>query len=172
MNSIRTWGLVILFVGTFSGAVLFAQQAVPPPAFPTPPAVGYYIAPYGAHSQTSELAQQYVKTTKDEDKKEIRKKLVDLLNQQFDQQIQQQEKEMEELEKQIADLKALLKKRQGAKTTIVERRIEQLVQEAEGLGWTAPGAPRPAYGPMTGGFLSRPTTAPARPPLAAPKPRE
>jgi hypothetical protein len=87
------------------------------------------------------LAQQYVKAEKDDEKKEIRKKLTDVLGQQFNAQVQRQQKDLEDLEKQIASLRAVLKKRQDAKSTIVERRVEQLIQEAEGLGWTAPSTP-------------------------------
>jgi hypothetical protein len=103
---------------------------------------------YQAHSQTAQLAQQYVKATKEEDKRDIRKKLGDLLGQQFDQHTQQQQKELEELEKQIAHLRSVLKKRQDAKGTIVERRLDQLIQDAEGLGWTAPGSPRQGLAPV------------------------
>jgi hypothetical protein len=169
MNSIRTWGLGFLLAGTLAGAAVFAQTGVAPvpappgyggPAYPGSP--GGFFAP--SQSQSAQLAHQYVKAAKEEDKKEIRKKLVDLLNQQFDLHIQQQQKELEELEKQIAELKAVLKKRMDAKTTIVERRIDQLVQEADGLGWTSPGTPRPVYAPMGGGTRLSPGAAPATAP--------
>src|SRR5207253_11427597 len=84
-------------------------------------------------------------------KKDLRKKLADVLAQEFDQHLKQQQKELEALEKQIADLRALLKKRVEAKTTIVERRLEQLVQEAEGLGWTGPAGPRSGSVGFSGG---------------------
>jgi hypothetical protein len=91
-------------------------------------------------AQATRLAQQFAKSEKDEEKKELRKKLTDILNQLFDAHIQQQEKEMADLEKQLAELKALLKKRQDNKSAIVDRRIDTLVQEANGMGWTAPGS--------------------------------
>ena len=50
-----------------------------------------------------------------------------------------------ELEKQVAKLKAVLKRRKDVKENIVERRLEQLVQEADGLGWNAPGGRSDLY---------------------------
>jgi len=64
---------------------------------------------------------------------------------------QSQQAELEELEKHVADLKALLKKRKDSRETIVERRLEQLIQEAEGLGWGSSKHPEPSpfYPPAT-----------------------
>jgi flagellar motility protein MotE (MotC chaperone) len=92
--------------------------------------------------QAAKLAKQYAKAEKEDEKKEIRKKLSDLLAKQFDAQALRQQKELDELEKQIATLKTTLKKRQDSKTTIVERRMDQLIQEAEGMGWNVPSTPR------------------------------
>ena len=89
--------------------------------------------------QSSELAKQYIATEKSDEKQNIRKKLADVLNQQFDLHMRQQEKELAALEKEIADLRSLMKKRQDAKGAIVDRRIDQVIQDAEGLGWNASG---------------------------------
>jgi flagellar motility protein MotE (MotC chaperone) len=96
-------------------------------------------------ADAARLAKQYAKSEKEEEKKEIRKKLGEVLGQQFDLHLQEQQKELDELEKQIADLKTLLKKRKDSRTTIIDRRLEQLVQEAEGLGWHAPGGRGGSY---------------------------
>jgi uncharacterized protein YlxW (UPF0749 family) len=158
MKSIRILALGILLASTLAAAAVLAQQAIVPAS---PGRDIFYAGPYSsAHSPSAQLAQQYVKATKEEDKKDIRKKLVDALNLQFDQHIQHQQKELEDLEKQIADLKAVLKKRLDAKTTIVERRIDQLLQEADGLGWTSPGTPRPVYAPMWSGSPPEKVTRP------------
>jgi hypothetical protein len=55
--------------------------------------------------------------------------------------MEQQQKELADLERQMAELQNLLKKRQKAKSEIIDRRMDQLIQDAEGLGWTAPGSP-------------------------------
>jgi hypothetical protein len=97
-------------------------------------------------AKSNQLAQQYVKAEGEEKKREIRKELADVLSQQFDLHIKQQQKEVDDLEKQIARLKSVLRKRLDAKSTIVERRLEQMVQDAEGLGWNAPGNPQSPFG--------------------------
>jgi uncharacterized protein YlxW (UPF0749 family) len=94
----------------------------------------------------TQLAHQYVEAKKEDEKREIRKNLLEVLNKQFDQHIQQQQHELEDLEKQIAKLKEVLKKRLDAKSTIVERRLDQLIQDAEGLGWNAPSGPQAGFG--------------------------
>jgi hypothetical protein len=118
-------------------------------------------------AQSHELAQQYVKSENEDEKKDIRKKLTDTLDKQFDLHLKEQQKELDELEKQVAKLKAVLKKRKDAKENIVERRLEQLVQEADGLGWNAPGGRSDLYwgvGPRPGnGFGSSPFKSSAVP---------
>ena len=107
-------------------------------------------------AESARLAKQYAKSEKEEEKKEIRKKLGEVLGQQFDLHLQEQQKELDELEKQIADLKALLKKRKDSRTTIIDRRLEQIIQDAEGLGWHSPagggGAYTPRYGSQPPGY--------------------
>jgi parvulin-like peptidyl-prolyl isomerase len=94
---------------------------------------------YDLQNQSLQLARKYVNNENTEDeKKALRKKLSQVLGQQFDLHLEEQQKELDELEKQVAKLKAVLKKRKDAKENIVERRLEQLVQDADGLGWNAP----------------------------------
>lgn len=148
MNVVRNWA-----IGSFLAiALTCAAVSAPPqaqevvPVYSGPAYQPLFADGLNVQSQTAGLAQQYVKAEKDDEKKELRKKLTDVLGQQFNAQVQRQQKDLEDLEKQIASLRAVLKKRQDAKSTIVERRVEQLIQEAEGLGWTAPSTPH-ANGP-------------------------
>ncbi len=154
--------LAIVAVAAIGTAALDAQQAPPPappapPAIPAPPAVvtgvgtgfsvdafqemdgegGHRFFAIQMHDNAARLAKQLA-AAKEEDKKEIREKLTDVVNKEFDAHIRQQQQELEKLEKQIADLRALLKKRQDAKAAIVNRHIDQLVLEAQGLGWNSP----------------------------------
>ena len=115
-------------------------------------AAGFASPQQTLQAQSHELAQQYVKSVKDDDKKEIRKKLTEVLDKQFDLHLQEQQKELDELEKQVAKLKAVLRKRKDAKENIVERRFEQLVQEADGLGWNAPSGRGNPYSAFDGRF--------------------
>jgi uncharacterized protein YlxW (UPF0749 family) len=138
MNTARRLMVVSLVAGLACAAVT-AQSPFNPYSGSAP--LGRY-QPYSLHTQSAQLAHQYVKAVKEDEKKALREKLTDALGQQFDQHVQQQQREIKELEKQLASLKALLKKRVGAKTAIVERRLEQLVQAAEGLGWNGPDYPQ------------------------------
>src|SRR5438876_3917501 len=97
---------------------------------------------YALQVESVQLAHQIAKAENDDDKRELRKKLTHVLDQVFDGHLKEQQKELDDLEKQVARLKKLLSKRREAKETIVERRLEQLVQDAEGLGWNAPNTPR------------------------------
>ena len=97
---------------------------------------------YAFRDESAQLAQKYAKAENDDEKATIRKSLTQVLEKQFDAQLKAQQQELEDLEKQVAKLKKLLSRRKEAKETIVERRLEQLVQEAEGLGWNVPNAPR------------------------------
>jgi hypothetical protein len=104
-----------------------------------------------SQTQITQLAQKYAKATKEDEKKDLRKKLSDALGKQFDQLAERQQKELQDLEKQVADLKALLKKRHDNRESIIDRRLEQVLQDAEGLGWSTPsGTPRGAF--SGGGF--------------------
>jgi Spy/CpxP family protein refolding chaperone len=122
---------------------------------------------YGSssHNEAYKLAQQYMKAEKEEDRRELRRKLNELLSQEFDQQAKRQQKELEELQAQIDQLRSIMQKRRDAKSGIIERRIEQLVQEAQGLGWNTPPTPRPNL--YMGGFGSAPSGY-APPPVAPP----
>jgi hypothetical protein len=111
-----------------------------------------------APGQIQELARKYVKADKEEDKKDLRKKLTDLLARQFDERNQQQQKELENLERQIAELKAVLKKRADGRSAIIDRHFEQLILDAEGLGWQAP---ERKSGAGTSSAFSGPGYAPA-----------
>jgi flagellar motility protein MotE (MotC chaperone) len=139
-----------LAIALFAGSAAVAQQATQPP---TPPAAAYTatINQLGAfaqpgkgndQAQAAKLAKQYAKAEKEDEKKEIRKKMSDLLANQFDQHVEQQKKELDALEKQIASLKDTLKKRVDGKNDIVNRRLEQLILEAQGLGWSVPAMQR------------------------------
>lgn len=152
MKVTHTFGLVLLGIGVLSCAVVFAQAQDTPRQEtksedyePQEVVLSLPLNRLNFQQQSAKLAHQYVKADKDEEKKEIRKKLADVLAKQFDTQVEKQQKELADLEKQIASLKALLKKRTDAKTTIIERRMDQLIQDAEGLGWTPGGSNVPLY---------------------------
>lgn len=147
------------------GAGRSSGPAAPPGATTFGGFAPQYVPATSTQESTAikQLAQQYAKATKDDEKKDIRKKLFEALGQQFDELAEQQQKELEDLEKQVTALKALLKKRHDARDAIIDRRLEQVIQDAEGLGWGThqPGprgnsfAPRTIYEPVANPGLQR-----------------
>jgi hypothetical protein len=131
-----------------------AQELAAP--VPVAPGAGYVAHPYQWQPEASQLAQQYIKAEKEEEKRQLRRKLTDVLTKQFDAHLEQQKKELEALEKQIERLRSTLDKRREAKDKIIERRIEQLVEEAEGLGWNTPNQPPAFYGVPNSNFYPPP----------------
>jgi hypothetical protein len=137
MKALRSMFAVLLLM--CAAGVVCAQGQPAPPAPPEAPQwdMNYFFKWQQSQSQTGKLTQQYLKAQKTEEKQDIRTKLRDLVNKQFDVRMEQQQKELESLEKELTDLRALMKKRQEAKAAIVDRRIDQLIQDAEGMGWNA-----------------------------------
>jgi hypothetical protein len=165
MSAVRMFGVGLVAAGVIGLTLLstappvagqaqpkFPEQDTTPQevlfqAYPNPPGETQWLNVWQAQGNAAQLAKQYVKAEGEEKKHEIRAKLTTLLGQQFDTHAKQQQKELEDLEKQITRLRTLLRKRQDARTTIIERRIDQLVQEAEGLGWSAPSTIHPDFVP-------------------------
>jgi hypothetical protein len=156
MNRARITAVAAIIIATVASAGAFAQGPPEPPFGVEAGVIGHggmfgmattspgypnedFIKFQQLQQQSSQLAKQYITTEKSDEKQNIRKQLADVLNQQFDMHMRQQEKELAALEKEIADLRSLMKKRQDAKAAIVDRRIDQVIQDAEGLGWNASG---------------------------------
>ena len=184
MKNVRAFAIGSLMVSAIAGAAVFGQP-------PSGDGGGWgsddanpFVVQLAQHAndprfkqhqlnaQAVELAKKYAKAEKQDEKQEIRKKLAEVLSEQFDLQIKQQQKELEDLEKQVAKLKTMLKKRVDAKVAIVERRVDQLSLDAEGLGWSGPNAPHSFFGTEWPGFSVghgySGTTVPP-PPAAPPK---
>ena len=116
MNLVRKLALGLLLAGVLTCAAISASPQ-DQPSGPSSQVLrnqnysgqvpGQAIYPPPLQSAPAQFAHQYVEAKKDEEKKEIRKKLTDALGQQFDVHIQQQQKELEDLEKQIAALKTV-----------------------------------------------------------------
>lgn len=137
-----------------AGVAALAQTPAPTPATPPVPVVaptapgqhGFGEMPgmpgWDGHmrmwqnqSKASQLAKKLATTEKPEEKQDLQKKLHDLVGEQFDENMKRQQKELDALEKELTELRTTLKKRQDAKSQIVDRRVEQLILDAQGLGW-------------------------------------
>jgi polyhydroxyalkanoate synthesis regulator phasin len=164
MKGIRVWAFVFVGASALAGAAVFGQQPAGGGGFAgwatssdDVAELAGHLGWHGSkaaelHSQSVKLAKQYAKAEKEDEKKDIRKKLTDVLSEQFDLQMKQQQKELEDLEKQVANLKTMLKKRVDAKSAIVDRRIDQLAQEADGMGWGGPNGVHSFFTPGGAGF--------------------
>jgi len=92
--------------------------------------------------QTEALASQYGEASKDEDREKIKAELSELLAKQFSIQQQIREDEVAQIEARVKKLRELIEKRKAAQQSIIKQRFEQLLRDAEGLGW-APSAEGP-----------------------------
>jgi hypothetical protein len=94
-----------------------------------------------AEREAAGLMKDYARTNKEEQRDKIKGKLSEVLGKEFDLQQKRRDLELARLEAQVKKLRDLMKKRNEARQTIVEKRLDQLIREAEGLGWTAPSGP-------------------------------
>lgn len=83
------------------------------------------------------LLIQYGREQRPEVKEKLKSDLRAILHQQFRLQHQRRDAELARVERRLADLRTRLKKRGDAQSTIVDRRLEQLVNDVDGLGWSA-----------------------------------
>jgi len=89
--------------------------------------------------EAEELLSQYAGSDDAAEQKKLKADLRQALAKQFDVQKQRRELELVRIEERVRKLREQIKKRTDARETIIDRRLEQLVNDAEGLGWT-PGA--------------------------------
>lgn len=109
------------------------------------PAVAGWPLTYGAadHSGsgyqefTNQLLVEYQAASDDAAKNSILAKLTETVGKQFDARQSAREKELMQLEEQLVKLKAAQSKRTTQKDRIVKDRVQQLVNNAEGIGWGA-----------------------------------
>jgi hypothetical protein len=103
---------------------------------------GYYVTSIGTTSeeanlahQTEELVRKLAEATPETDKSKIKSQLTEILDKQFDLRQKRHLDEIRELEGKIKRLKELVEKRQENRREIVAKRIDQIMSDAEGLGW-------------------------------------
>ncbi len=131
----------------------------------------------GYHEFTNQLLVEYQAASDDAAKNSILAKLTETVGKQFDARQSAREKELKQLEDQLVKLKATQSKRTSQKDRIVKDRVQQLINNAEGIGW---GGNSPSEGAFqfqaepadVGGLLPplEPGYAPALPSPASNKP--
>lgn len=108
--------------------------------------------------------REYSRAEDRDAKDDARSKLSDALGRQFEVRQKMRDLEIARLEEQIKQLRELFQKREDAKGTIVEARLDQLVRAAEGLGWDgSQGVPKAGdFGAGVFAPATVPRSAPAR----------
>jgi hypothetical protein len=110
--------------------------------------------------ESNELMGKYTSIDDETERNQLKTSLREVLGKQFDAQRQRRELELKRVEERLSKLREQLNKRNNARETIVNRRLEQLISEADGLGWGAPGTGNIQYG--LGGIAPSPRPARAR----------
>jgi hypothetical protein len=107
-----------------------------------------------AAGEASRMMKDYAAADNEDKRAKIKTKVQEALGKQFDAQQKRRDLELTRLEAQTKKLRELMKKRTDARTTIIEKRLDQLLREADGLGWASP------HGPSIPGSYSAPRFAP------------
>ena len=85
--------------------------------------------------EANEIRHRLESATTDAQRSEVRTKLSENLGKQFDLRQKRHGLEIEALETQVKKLRELVRKRQDSREEIISRRVDQILREAEGLGW-------------------------------------
>jgi hypothetical protein len=99
-----------------------------------------------AEREVNQLKGEYAKTEGNEARTKVKDKLNAALSKQFDAQQKRRELELDRVEKQVKKLRDLMKRRDEERKKIIENRLDQLVREADGLGWAPPVVRQPGNG--------------------------
>jgi hypothetical protein len=86
-------------------------------------------------SQVQQAVQEYGRAESDSDRAVHRKKVEDLLNEQFALRQKRREQEIVAVENQLKKLRDTLRRRAGARAEIIQQRLNELLNDADGLGW-------------------------------------
>jgi hypothetical protein len=89
----------------------------------------------------AEILSQFADAGNDPDRKRLSADLRANLAKQFDVQRQRRELELARVEERVRKLREQIKKRNDARETIIDRRVDLLINDADGLGWSAPASP-------------------------------
>jgi len=85
--------------------------------------------------EADQLARQIAQAKTDDDKEKLKAKFTVVLDKQFDQRQRRHESEIQSLEAQVKKIKELVRLRNEKRREIVAQRLEQVLRDAEGLGW-------------------------------------
>ena len=110
------------------------------PAAPDPE-LGKLMAEEGRiEHETAGLIQEYSRSEDESQRSKTKAKLAATLEKQFDLQQKRRDLEVARIEAQLKKLRDIMRKRGESRQTIIDKRLDQLLREADGLGWTTPPA--------------------------------
>jgi hypothetical protein len=109
------------------------------------PELGKLLAEEGRIEQeTAGLIAEFSRTEDESQRGKTKAKLAATLEKQFDLQQKRRDLEVARIEAQLKKLRDIMRKRGESRQTIIDKRLDQLLREADGLGWTPQhGAPLP-----------------------------
>jgi hypothetical protein len=96
-------------------------------------------------AQARELLKRYGTDPRPDVQADLKQALRQCLVAQFDLQHRRRDEELQRVEKRVAELRVKLKRRAEAVNTIVDRRLEQLISDVDGLGWGADDLPQDLF---------------------------
>jgi hypothetical protein len=82
------------------------------------------------------LTAEYGRTTDEKERSKVKESLAKALEKEFDLHQKARSQEIEQIEARVKRLRNLMDKRNQARKTIVNARLDQLIRDSEGLGWT------------------------------------
>jgi len=104
-----------------------------------------------AQEEIFNLLAKYGETTDEKERAKIKEGLSKVLAKVFDLQQKERESEIADIEGRVKRLRELLDKRTKARQSIITNRLDQLLREADGLGWVEL-MPGMGVGGMGGGY--------------------
>jgi hypothetical protein len=155
------WKVALLLLAAVCSSVLVVSAQTQPGQHPAveltpvinvdpsiqPPQGGYAVSPWyglaGGQSQeegnlanqANRVAHELGSAQSDTDREKLKTRLSTILEKQFELRQERHMKEIKSLEAQVKKLRDLVDKRQENRREIVAKRLDQILQEAQGLGW-------------------------------------
>jgi hypothetical protein len=91
-----------------------------------------------ARHTVAELVENLTRAENDKDRASLKSQLAKALENEFVAQQARRSLELDRVEAELTKVRERLRKRNDEKQTIIDKRLDQLVREAEGLGWSEP----------------------------------
>jgi hypothetical protein len=135
------------------------QKAEAPGAVSTPADLEMQAAlddETAARHAVAGLVEKYGRAENETERAELKSQLAKALGDEFVAQQKRRSHELDRVEAQLKKVRDVLRKRADERQSIVDKRLEQLVREAEGLGWSEPSG-FPEVHPVIPGKAGRPS---------------